>query len=160
KLLDSQISAKVKTGLGYDSHFNKKEVLNIKKEEMTKTVFNNRSSDEKNSVANDRFKKVTSLAKDEKDAPETSTACIEKPKEDRSNAPLIEDWETDSDDDSIFTPEPIPAKIDFVKASESVKHVKHVETVKHVKHVTPVKTDEQTKKSKNFNSSPKVDRKN
>nr|GEV05904.1 hypothetical protein [Tanacetum cinerariifolium] len=41
---------------------------------------------------------------------------IEKPKEDRSSAPLIEDWETDSDDDSVFTPEPIPAKIDFVKA--------------------------------------------
>nr|GEU40917.1 ribonuclease H-like domain-containing protein [Tanacetum cinerariifolium] len=92
------------------------------KEEVTKIVFNNRSSDEENSVANDRFKKgegyhavpppltgnyispkpdmsfaglddsiykfkisetVTSLAKDEKDAPETSTACVQKPKEDR-----------------------------------------------------------------------------
>nr|GEY29380.1 ribonuclease H-like domain-containing protein [Tanacetum cinerariifolium] len=34
---------------------------------------------------------VTSLIKDEKDAPETSTACVEKPKEDRSSAPLIQD---------------------------------------------------------------------
>nr|GFB19364.1 hypothetical protein [Tanacetum cinerariifolium] len=98
------------------------------KEEVTKTMFNNRSSDEENSVANDRFKKgegyhavplpltgnymppkpdlsfarlddsiykfkisdtVTSLAKD--NAPETSTACVAKPKEDRFSAPLIED---------------------------------------------------------------------
>nr|GEW06314.1 hypothetical protein [Tanacetum cinerariifolium] len=104
--------------------------------------------------------KVTSLTKDEKDAPETSTAYVEKSKEDRFSAPLIEDWETDSDDDSVFTPEPIPAKIDFVKADESVKHVKLVESVKHVKPVTPVKTTEQTEKSKNFSSSPKVDKKN
>nr|GEU45634.1 hypothetical protein [Tanacetum cinerariifolium] len=62
-------------------------------------------------------KTVTSLAKDKKDAPETSAACVEKPKEDRSSAPLIEDWETNSDDDSVFTPETILAKIDFVKAA-------------------------------------------
>nr|GEW30842.1 hypothetical protein [Tanacetum cinerariifolium] len=144
----------------YDSQFNEKEVLDIKEEEVTETVFDNRLSNEENSVANDRFKKgkgyhavpplltgnymppkpdlsfaglddfiykfkiseiVTSLAKDEKDAPETSTAYVEKPKEDRSSAPLIEDWETDSDDDIVFTPEPIPAKIDFVKADRMAK---------------------------------------
>nr|GEY23790.1 hypothetical protein [Tanacetum cinerariifolium] len=121
KLLDSQISAKVKTGLGYDSPFNEKEVLDIKEEEVTETVFDNRSNDEENSLANDRFKKskgyhavpppltrnymppksdvsfaglddfiykfkmsetVSSLIKDEKDAPETSTACVENSKED------------------------------------------------------------------------------
>nr|GEX18008.1 ribonuclease H-like domain-containing protein [Tanacetum cinerariifolium] len=59
---------------------------------------------------------VTSLAKDEKDASETSTAFVKKPKEDRSSAPLIEDWETDSDDDNVFTHKLILAKIDFVKA--------------------------------------------
>nr|GEW16260.1 hypothetical protein [Tanacetum cinerariifolium] len=57
KLLDSQISAKVKTGLGYDSQFNKKEVLDVKEEKVTETVFDNRLSDEENSLANDRFKK-------------------------------------------------------------------------------------------------------
>nr|GFC74210.1 retrotransposon Orf1 [Tanacetum cinerariifolium] len=56
-------------------------------------------------------------------------------------------------------PEPIPAKIDFVKAGESVKHVKPVDYVKHVKPVKSVKIAEQTKKSKNFSSSPKADRK-
>nr|GEV34725.1 hypothetical protein [Tanacetum cinerariifolium] len=68
--------------------------------------------------------------------------------------------ETDSDDDNVFTPEPIPAKIDFVKPGESVKHVNPVESVKHVNPVEHVKTAVQTKKYKNFSSSPKVDRKN
>nr|GFD11856.1 hypothetical protein [Tanacetum cinerariifolium] len=102
----------------------------IKEEEVTETVFDNHSSDDKNSVANDKFKKgegyhavpptltgnymppkpdlsfarlddsiykfkiseiVTSLVKDENNAPETSTALVENPKEDRSSAPLIED---------------------------------------------------------------------
>nr|GEX58290.1 hypothetical protein [Tanacetum cinerariifolium] len=123
KLLDSQISAKVKTGLGYDSQFHEKEVLDKREEEVNETVFDNRSSDEENSIANDRFKKgkghhavppsltgnymppkpnlsfaglydsiykfkisetVTSLAKDDKDAPETSTVIVEKPKENKS----------------------------------------------------------------------------
>nr|GEV89678.1 ribonuclease H-like domain-containing protein [Tanacetum cinerariifolium] len=57
KLLDIQISAKVKNGLGYDSQFNEKEVLDVKEKEVTKNVFDNRSSDEENSLANDRFKK-------------------------------------------------------------------------------------------------------
>nr|GEU75994.1 ribonuclease H-like domain-containing protein [Tanacetum cinerariifolium] len=115
--------------IGYDSQFNEKEVLNIKEEEVTKTVFDNRSSDEENSVANDRFKKgegyhtvpppLTGNYMPSK--PDLSFAGLDdsiykKPKEDRSSSPLIEDWKTDSDDDSVFTPEPIPAKIDFVKA--------------------------------------------
>nr|GEU75168.1 putative ribonuclease H-like domain-containing protein [Tanacetum cinerariifolium] len=169
----SSSNSEVKTGLGYDSQFIKKEVLDIKEKEVTESVFDNRSSDEENSLANVRFKKgegyhavpppltrnymppksdvsfaglndsiykfkisetVTSLAKDKKDAPETSNACVEKP-------------------------EPISAKIDFIKAGESVKHVKPVKTIKHVKPVKHVKTAEQIEKSKNFSSSPKADRK-
>nr|GEU46302.1 ribonuclease H-like domain-containing protein [Tanacetum cinerariifolium] len=57
KLLNSQINAKVKTGLGYDSQFNEKVVLDVKEEEVTEAMFDNRSSDEENSLANDRFKK-------------------------------------------------------------------------------------------------------
>nr|GEU97486.1 putative ribonuclease H-like domain-containing protein [Tanacetum cinerariifolium] len=71
--------AKVKTVLGYHSQFNEKEVVDVKEEEVTETVFDNRSSDEENSLANDR-------------------------------------------------PEPIPAKIAFVKTGESVKHGKQYKT--------------------------------
>nr|GEU88129.1 reverse transcriptase domain-containing protein [Tanacetum cinerariifolium] len=109
-----------------------------KNEEVTMNVFDNRSSVEENSLANDRFKKgegyhavpppltgnympsksdlsfaglddsiykfkisetATSLTKDEIGAPETSTACVDKPKEDRSSAPFIQYWDTKSDND-------------------------------------------------------------
>nr|GEX93514.1 ribonuclease H-like domain-containing protein [Tanacetum cinerariifolium] len=52
-----------------------------KKKELIETVFDNRSSDKKNSLANDR-----------------------KTKEVRTSAPLIQDWDTDSDNDSVFRP--------------------------------------------------------
>nr|GEW84103.1 hypothetical protein [Tanacetum cinerariifolium] len=142
-------------------------------EEVTETMFDNCSSEEKNSLTNDRFKKgegyhavpppltgnymppksdllfvglddsiykfkisetVASLIKDEKDAPKTSTAYVEKLKEDRSTGESVK----------------------HVKPVEFVKHVKPIEFVKHVK---PVKTAKQTKKSKKFSSSLKVDRK-
>nr|GEX57455.1 hypothetical protein [Tanacetum cinerariifolium] len=145
----------VQDGLGYDSQFNEKEMLDVKEKEVTETVFDNLSSDEENSLANDRFKKgegyhavpppltgnymppkpnlsfaglddsiykfkisetVTGLAKDEKDALETSTVCVENLKKDRSSALFIQDWDTDNDNDSGFRPKHIPAKIDFVKA--------------------------------------------
>nr|GEY22991.1 hypothetical protein [Tanacetum cinerariifolium] len=123
--------------------------IEIIEEEVTETVFDNRSSDEENSLANDRFKK----SKGYHAVPPPLTGNYMPPKSDVSFAEL---------DDSIYNvlrPEPIPAKIDFVKAGEFVKHVKPVESVKHVKPVKPVKTAEQTKKSKKFSSSPKVDRK-
>nr|GEU74403.1 ribonuclease H-like domain-containing protein [Tanacetum cinerariifolium] len=150
----------VQGGLGYDSQFNEKEVLDVKAEEVTEIVFDNRTSDKENSLANDRFKKgegfhavppsltgnymppkpdlsfaglddsiykfkisetVTSLSKYVKDAFETSTAFIEKPKEVRTSAPLIQDWDTDSDNDSVFRPKHIPAKINFVKVDRIAK---------------------------------------
>ncbi|GJW66820.1 hypothetical protein Tco_0121244 [Tanacetum coccineum] len=48
KLINSQISAKDKAGLGYDSQMNESEVVH--------SVFNSRESDVDNSPANDRFK--------------------------------------------------------------------------------------------------------
>nr|GEZ08983.1 uncharacterized mitochondrial protein AtMg00810-like [Tanacetum cinerariifolium] len=65
----------VQDRLGYDSQFHEKEMLDIIEEKVTETVFDNHSSDEENSLAND----------------------------------------------SIFRPEPIPAKIDFVKADRMAK---------------------------------------
>nr|GEU81528.1 hypothetical protein [Tanacetum cinerariifolium] len=117
KLLDSQISAKVKTGLGYDSQFNEKEVLDVKEEAATETVFDNCPSDEENSLANDRFKKGEGY----RTVSPPLTGNYMPPKSDLSFAGL---------DDSIYKPEHIPDKIDFVKSGESVKHVKPVKPVK------------------------------
>nr|GEV11210.1 hypothetical protein [Tanacetum cinerariifolium] len=118
KLLDSQISVKVKTGLGYDSQFNEKEVLDVKEEEVTETVFDNCSSDKENSLANDMFKKVKGHA-----VPPPLTRNYMPPKFELSFARLEDsiykfmiNWDTDSDNDSVFRPTHISAKIDFVKA--------------------------------------------
>nr|GEY61162.1 ribonuclease H-like domain-containing protein [Tanacetum cinerariifolium] len=101
--------------------------LNYKKK-VIETMFDNCSSGEENSLANDRLddsiykfkisETTTSLTIDEKDAHETSIACVEKPNNDKSSAPLIQDWDTDSDNDR---PEHIPSKIDFVKADGMAK---------------------------------------
>ncbi|GKF88362.1 hypothetical protein Tco_0259239 [Tanacetum coccineum] len=48
KLINSQISAKDKAGLGYDSQINESEVVH--------SVFNSRESDVDDSPVNDRFK--------------------------------------------------------------------------------------------------------
>ncbi|GJS53386.1 ribonuclease H-like domain-containing protein [Tanacetum coccineum] len=58
----------------------------------------------------------------------TSKDIIEKPKTVRPSAPIIEDWDTNSDNDSVFRPKPdqtLPklTKINFVKSDENVKSV-------------------------------------
>ncbi|GKA92877.1 hypothetical protein Tco_0814802, partial [Tanacetum coccineum] len=53
KLMNSQISAKDKTGLGYDSHVNESEVL----DNVVDSVFDSHESDQDNNQVNDRFKK-------------------------------------------------------------------------------------------------------
>ncbi|GJU66214.1 hypothetical protein Tco_1252473 [Tanacetum coccineum] len=58
----------------------------------------------------------------------TSKDIVEKPKTVRPSAPIIEEWDTDSDNDSVFRPKfdqtkPKFTKINFVKSSENVKTV-------------------------------------
>ncbi|GJX86186.1 hypothetical protein Tco_0336960 [Tanacetum coccineum] len=62
---------------------------------------------------------------------------IEKPKTVRPSAPIIEDWDTDSDNDSVFRPKtdqtkPKFTKINFVKSDENVKSVNKENTHKQV----------------------------
>ncbi|GKB75296.1 ribonuclease H-like domain-containing protein, partial [Tanacetum coccineum] len=58
KLINSQISAKDKTGLGYDGQMNESELNNIhmNKSEVVHSVFNSRESDVDDNPVNDRFK--------------------------------------------------------------------------------------------------------
>ncbi|GJS61628.1 putative ribonuclease H-like domain-containing protein [Tanacetum coccineum] len=55
KLINSQISAKGKTGLCYDSQINESE-LNMKNSEVVHSVFNSRESDVDDNPVNERFK--------------------------------------------------------------------------------------------------------
>ncbi|GJX73283.1 hypothetical protein Tco_0311878 [Tanacetum coccineum] len=126
KLINSQISAKGKTGLGYDSQMNESEVVH--------SVFNSRESDVDDSPVNDRFKTCkgfyvvpppytgnympsrpdlsfarlndsvykTKVSETETSISKTSKDIVEKPKTVRPSAPIIEEWNTDSDNDSVF----------------------------------------------------------
>ncbi|GJR21727.1 putative ribonuclease H-like domain-containing protein [Tanacetum coccineum] len=164
KLINSQISAKDKTGLGYDSQINENEVVH--------SVFNSRESDVDNSPVNDRFKigegfhvvpppytgnympsrpnlsfvglddyvYKTKVSKTETSISKTSKDIVKKPKTVRPSAPIIEDWDTDSDNDSMFIPKsdqtkPKFTKINFVKSDENVKSVNKETTHRQVEYL-------------------------
>ncbi|GJR27611.1 putative ribonuclease H-like domain-containing protein [Tanacetum coccineum] len=90
KLLNSQISAKDKAGLGYDSQMNESEVVY--------SVFNSRESNVDDSPVNDRFK-TAKVSETETSISKTSKGIVEKPKTVTPSAPIIDDWDIDSDND-------------------------------------------------------------
>ncbi|GKE64191.1 hypothetical protein Tco_1518352, partial [Tanacetum coccineum] len=162
-MVNSQISAKDKAGLGYDSQMNKSEVVH--------SVFNSSESDVDNSPVNDRFKigerfnavpllytgnymplrpdlsfvglddsvYKTKVSETITTTSKTSKDNLEKPKTVRPSAPIIKDWDTDSDNDSVFRPKtnqtkPKLTKINFVKSNENVKSVNKENTHKQVEY--------------------------
>ncbi|GJR99222.1 ribonuclease H-like domain-containing protein [Tanacetum coccineum] len=132
KLINSQISAKDKTGLGYDSQINESELNNVHKNEseVIHSVFNSRESNVDDNPVNDRFKTgegfhavpppytgnympprpdlsfagldesvfksavrktTTSMPETETSISKTSKDIVEKPKNVRPSAPIIEE---------------------------------------------------------------------
>ncbi|GJT75196.1 ribonuclease H-like domain-containing protein [Tanacetum coccineum] len=127
KLINSQISVKDKTGLGFDSHVNESEVID-----------NVVDSHECNQV-NDRFKKsegyhavplpFTGKFKPAKaDLSFTGKDSLEKPKTVRFSAPIIEDWESDSEDENVFEPNEMVQKpvLNNVKKGIGQREVRQV----------------------------------
>ncbi|GJW71215.1 ribonuclease H-like domain-containing protein [Tanacetum coccineum] len=178
KLIDSQISAKDKTGLGYDSQMNESEVVH--------SVFNSRESDVDDSPVNDRFKTgegfhavpppytgnympsrpdlsfaglddsvyKTKVSETETSISKTSKDIVEKPKTVRPSAPIIEEWDTDSDNGSVFRPKSDKTKleftkINFVKSSENVKSVNKENTHRQVEY--PRKSQSPRDNRRNWN---------
>ncbi|GJX66507.1 putative ribonuclease H-like domain-containing protein [Tanacetum coccineum] len=168
KLINSQITGKDKTGLGFDEQVNESEVLD--------NVFDSCESDGDDNPVNDRFKKVegyhavpsnytgnympsrpdisfvglddsvykTKVSETETSISKTSKDILEKPKTVRPSAPIIEEWDIDSDNDSVFRhksdqTKPKFTKINFVKSSENVKSVNKENTHRQVEY--PRKTD-------------------
>ncbi|GJU29654.1 putative ribonuclease H-like domain-containing protein [Tanacetum coccineum] len=101
--------------------------------EVVNSVFNSKESDVDDSPVNDRFKTDDSVYKAKVSetitiASTTTKDSLEKPKTVRPSAHIIEDWDTDSDNDSVFRPKPDQTKpkftkIIFVKSDENVKSV-------------------------------------
>ncbi|GKA22937.1 ribonuclease H-like domain-containing protein [Tanacetum coccineum] len=104
KLINSQISAKDKAGLGYDSQMNESEVVN--------SVFNSKESDVDDSPVNDRFK--TGEGFHAVPPPYTRNYMPSRP--DLSFAGL---------DDYVYKAKTKPkfTKINFVKSDENVKSI-------------------------------------
>ncbi|GJT20545.1 hypothetical protein Tco_0890482 [Tanacetum coccineum] len=167
-LINSQISVKDKTGLGYDGQMNESDLNDIHVNEsevldnVFDSVFDSRESNGDNNQVNDMFKKgegyhavpppytgnympprpdlsfarlddsvfkstvsetITSVSKIDTIASKTSKDSLEKPKTVRSSAPLIEEWESDSEDENVFKPKEVKItvkpsfeKIEFVYA--------------------------------------------
>ncbi|GJT40341.1 hypothetical protein Tco_0940206 [Tanacetum coccineum] len=69
---------------------------------------------------------ISSVPRIESTASKSSKDSLEQPKDVRPSAPIIEDWDTDSDNDSMFRPKPDQtkpsyAKINFVKSDENTR---------------------------------------
>ncbi|GKA51965.1 ribonuclease H-like domain-containing protein [Tanacetum coccineum] len=81
----------------------------------------------------------TKVSETETSISKTSKDIVEKPKTIRPSAPIIKDWDTDNDKDSVFRPKtdqtkPVFTKINFVKSNENVKFVNKENTHKHVEY--------------------------
>ncbi|GJS64739.1 putative ribonuclease H-like domain-containing protein [Tanacetum coccineum] len=84
-------------------------------------------------------KTTTSVPETETSISKTSKDIVEKPKTVRPSAPIIEEWDTDSDNDSVFRPKsdqtkPKFTKINFVKSGENVKSINKENTHRQVEY--------------------------
>ncbi|GJY08065.1 ribonuclease H-like domain-containing protein [Tanacetum coccineum] len=169
KLINSQISVKNKSGVGFNSQMNDNELHDcyLNKSEVFESASDSsvKEIEEENNQVNDRFKKVagyhavpppytgnyipsrpdlsfaglddsvyktnmsktiTSVPRNESTASNSSKDSLEQPKDVRPSAPIIEEWESNSDDDCVFRPsieqnKPIYDKINFVKSNENTR---------------------------------------
>ncbi|GJS56604.1 hypothetical protein Tco_0629966 [Tanacetum coccineum] len=76
---------------------------------------------------------ITSVPRNESTASKSSKDSLKQPKDIRLSASIIEEWESDSDDDCVFRPKPDQTKpkftkINFIKSNENVKYVNEQHT--------------------------------
>ncbi|GKB21066.1 hypothetical protein Tco_0854989 [Tanacetum coccineum] len=125
---DLKNHAKDKAGLGYDSQINKNKVVhsvfNSRESDVDDSQVNDRfktgegfhavlppytgnympSRPDLSFAGLDDSVYKTKVSENETSISKTSKDIVEKPKIVRPSAPIIEDWDTDSDNDSVFRP--------------------------------------------------------
>ncbi|GJZ15897.1 hypothetical protein Tco_0551574 [Tanacetum coccineum] len=136
KLINSQISAKDKAGLVND-RFKTGEGFHIVPPPYTGNYMPSRPGISFAGLDDSVYK--TKVSETETNISNTYKDIIEKPKTVRPSAPIIEDWDTDSDNDSVFRPKsdqtkPKFIKINFVKSDENVKSVNKENTHRQVEY--------------------------
>ncbi|GJS65501.1 hypothetical protein Tco_0680065 [Tanacetum coccineum] len=171
-------SNKDKAGLGYDSQMNKSEVVhsvfNSRESNVDDSLVNDRfktgegfhailppytgnympSRPDLSFDGLDDFVYKTKVSETETSISKTSKDIVEKPKTVRPSALIIEDWDTDSDNDSVFRPKsdqtkPKFTKINFVKSDENVKSVNKENTHRQVEY--PRKSQSPRDNRRNWN---------
>ncbi|GJS60097.1 putative ribonuclease H-like domain-containing protein [Tanacetum coccineum] len=144
KLINSQISAKDKAGLGEGFH--------AVPPPYTGNYMPSRPDLSFAGLDDSVYK--TKVSETITTASKTSKDNLEKPKTVRPSAPIIEDWDTDSDNDSVFRPKsdqtkPKFTKINFVKSDENVKSINKENTHRQVEY--PRKSQSPRDNRRNWN---------
>ncbi|GJZ16354.1 hypothetical protein Tco_0552031 [Tanacetum coccineum] len=145
KLINSQISVNNKSGVGFDSqinenvlhdcHLNKDEVFESASDSIPPPYTRNymASRPDLSFTGLDDFvyktnvsETISSVPRIESTASKSSKDSLEQPKDVRLNAPIIEEWESDSDDDCVIRPsfeqnKSSYAKINFVNSDENTR---------------------------------------
>ncbi|GJS38432.1 ribonuclease H-like domain-containing protein [Tanacetum coccineum] len=145
KLINNQISVNNKSGVGFNSqmndnelhdcHLNKSEVFESASDSIPPPYTGNYMPSRRDlSFAGlDDFvyktivsETITNVPRIESTAFKSSKDSLEQPKEVRHSAPIIQEWESDSDDDCVIRPsfkqnKPSYAKINFVKSDENTR---------------------------------------
>ncbi|GJU66721.1 ribonuclease H-like domain-containing protein [Tanacetum coccineum] len=144
-LLNNQISVNNKTGIGFDSQMTENELHDIHKNNSEVFVSVSDSipppytgnympsrpdlsfvglddSVYKTNVS----ETITSVPRNESTASNSSKDNLEQPRDVRPSTPIIEEWESDSDDDCVIRPsikqiKPSYAKINFVKSNKNIR---------------------------------------
>nr|GEW59289.1 hypothetical protein [Tanacetum cinerariifolium] len=177
KLIGSQLDANNKAGLGYGNHVNGCEAndsksVSDKEDSPVNARFNKSNGNHavpppytgnymppradlsfvglEDSVYKCKVtESISNKSKVETNVTKCCTHSIEKPKTNRPSAPIIEEWESVSDNDSTISPisdqpKHTPIKIDFIKPVECVECGEN---------------KKQVEKPTSFTQNPKVDRK-
>nr|GFA77743.1 hypothetical protein [Tanacetum cinerariifolium] len=93
---------------------------------------------------------ITSVPKIESNASKTSKDSLERPKTVRSSAPLIEEWESDNEDENVFKPKEVKKT---VKPS-----LKNIECV-NARNIT-IENENKAEKPRKFSQSPRGNKRN
>ncbi|GKE84642.1 hypothetical protein Tco_1558384 [Tanacetum coccineum] len=106
-------------------------------------------------------KTTTSVPKTKTSISKTSKDILEKPKIVRPSAPIIEEWDTDSDNDSVFRPKsdqikPKFTKINFVKSGENVKYVNKENTHRQVEYLRKIQSPRVNRRNWNWMMTQKL----
>ncbi|GJW23734.1 ribonuclease H-like domain-containing protein [Tanacetum coccineum] len=123
-LLNSQISVNNKTGIGIDSQMTKNELHDIHKNNSE--MFVSASDSSVNEIKEENNHVNDSVPRNESTESKSSKDNLEPPKDVRPSAPIVEEWESDSDDDCVTRPsieqnKPSYAKINFFKSNENTR---------------------------------------